>query len=58
LITTVAGLSGISQAVLEGTITREEAEYLTQESYQVPNPPNTSSPNSMFTSNTMPPSEV
>jgi hypothetical protein len=33
--TTVVALSGISQAVLEGQITRKEAEYLTQEKYQI-----------------------
>jgi hypothetical protein len=32
---TVAALNGISQAVLEGQITSEEAEYLTQERYEV-----------------------
>lgn len=33
--TTVAALNGISQAVLEGQISSEEAEYLTQERYEV-----------------------
>ena len=33
--TTVTALNGISQAVLEGQITSEEAEYLTQERYEV-----------------------
>lgn len=33
--TTVVTLSGISQAALEGQITRQEAEFLTQERYQV-----------------------
>jgi len=32
--TTVAALSGISQAVLKAQITREEADYLIQETYQ------------------------
>jgi lambda repressor-like predicted transcriptional regulator len=33
--TTVVALFGISQAALEGQISRQEAEYLTQERYQV-----------------------
>jgi hypothetical protein len=33
--TTVAALSGISRAVLEGQITPEQAEYMTQQTYEV-----------------------
>lgn len=33
--TTVVVLNGISQAVTEGQITREEAEYLTQQKYEI-----------------------
>jgi hypothetical protein len=33
--TTVVVLTGISQAVIQGQLTREEAEYLTQERYEV-----------------------